>query len=110
LFILKAIGTFISVSGLTFTFFQFWAKRREEKDSAFRASITNEMKNERALSRQEILDERAAREKETRRLESRMEKLEDIMTRIGGIEGEMRGMRGTLQKIQDWFINGGRVG
>jgi hypothetical protein len=108
-FVLTAVGTFISVSGLTFTIFQFWAKRRDEKDSAFRASIAKELEAERMLSRQEITDERAGRKEGVKHLELRIEKLEKIVTeslvsRMGNIEGELKGMRATLQKIQDWFI------
>ena len=46
-FVLTAIGTFISVSGLFFAVFQFWIKKREEKDAAFRNSVREELKTER---------------------------------------------------------------
>lgn len=114
-FVLTAVGTFISVSGLTFTIFQFWAKRRDEKDSAFRASVAKELEAERNVSRQEITGERASRKDDMLRLERRIEKLESIVTeglldRLSKVEGEMRGIRNILDSIQDWFIHNTKKG
>ena len=108
-FVLTAIGTFVSVSALTFTVFQFWAKRRDEKDSAFRSSILKQLDSERALSRQEITDERASRKEDMGRIEERIDKLEqaimgDLQRRLSSIEGELKSMRGTLRIIEDWFV------
>jgi hypothetical protein len=108
-FVLTAIGTFISVSGLTFAVFQFWAKRRDEKDSAFRSSVMKQLDSERALSRQEITDEKANRKEDVCRIEERIDKLEqaimgDLQRRLSSIEGELKAMRGTLRIIEDWFV------
>jgi hypothetical protein len=89
-FILTAIGTFISVSGLFFAVFQFWVKKREEKDVAFQSSVRNELESERRQSRDEIQQERQERK--------------DSIERLGNIEGELRGMRELLKSIQHWFI------
>jgi hypothetical protein len=108
-FILTAIGTFVSVSALTFTLFQFWVKRREEKDAAFRTSVRKEMESERKLSHDEIQKERSSRKEDMQHLENRIERLEKILTddligRISKVEGELKGMRATLEAIQRWFI------
>ena len=108
-FILTAIGTFVSVSALSFTVFQSWAKRRDEKDNAFRSSIMEQLDSERVLSRQEISDEKASRKEDVRRIEERIDKLEqaimgDLQRRLSSIEGELKSMRGTLRIIEDWFV------
>jgi hypothetical protein len=108
-FILTAIGTFVSVSALTFTVFQFWAKRRDEKDSAFKASIMKQLDSERNLSRQEITDERTSRKEDMCRIEERIDKLEqvimgDLQRRLSSIEGQLKSMCGTLRIIEDWFV------
>lgn len=114
-FVLTAIGTFVSVSALSFTVFQFWAKRRDEKDAAFRKAVQDNIESERVLSRQEITDERASRKDDVRRLEGRVEKLESIVTeglidRLSKLEGEMKGIRNILDSIQSWFINNTKKG
>jgi hypothetical protein len=109
-FILTAIGTFISVSGLTFAVFQFWAKRRDEKDSAFKDSVRVDIETERKLSLAEIHQERAERKEAVERLSKKIDSLEanimqNLQNRIGNIEGELRGMREILKAIQGWFID-----
>jgi 5-bromo-4-chloroindolyl phosphate hydrolysis protein len=108
-FILTAIGTFISVSGLFFAVFQFWVKKREEKDAAFQASVRKEMATERKLSQDEIRTERNSRKDDLQHLEDRIARLEKILTddligRISKVEGELKGMRVTLESINRWFI------
>jgi hypothetical protein len=108
-FVLTAIGTFISVSGLGFAVLQFWIKKREEKDAAFQASVRKELAGERGLSRDEIQSERASRKEDMQRLEDRIGRLEKILTddligRISKVEGELKGLRITLEAIQRWFI------
>jgi molybdopterin converting factor small subunit len=109
-FVLTAIGTFISVSGLFFAVFQFWVKKREEKDAAFQSSVRKELEDERRQSRDEILEERQERKDSVERLGRKIDELEHsimdgVLTRIGGIEGELKGMRVLLQTIQRWFID-----
>jgi uncharacterized protein YlxW (UPF0749 family) len=108
-FILTAIGTFISVSGLFFAVFQFWVKKREEKDAAFQSSVRNELDSERRQSQDEIQQERQERKDSIERLGNKIDELEHsimegVLTRIGNIEGELRGMRELLKSIQHWFI------
>jgi hypothetical protein len=108
-FILSTIGVFISVAGLMFAMFQFWSKKREEKDNAFQAAIRKGIESERLLSRDEIMLERNERKESVERLGKRLELLEhnimdSLQQRIGNIEGELKGVRGTLGKIEEWFI------
>ena len=109
-FVLTAVGTFISVSGLFFAVFQFWIKKREEKDDAFRNSVREELKTEREQSVSEIQQERDERKDAVERLSRKVDTLEteimrNLQNRIGGIEGELKGMREILKAIQNWFIN-----
>ena len=109
-FILTAVGTFISVSGLFFAVFQFWIKKREEKDAAFQLAIQKEMELERKLSRDEIKNERTSRKEDLQHLENRIARLEKVLTddligRIAKVEGELKGVRVTLDAIQRWFID-----
>ena len=109
-FVLTAIGTFISVSGLSFAVFQYWAKKREEKDAAFRAALSKDMETERCLSREEIQGERIERKEAIERLSKKIDGLEraimeNLQQRMGTIEGELKGIRGTLGKIESWFIS-----
>jgi hypothetical protein len=108
-FVLTAIGTFISVSVLSFAVFQYWAKRREEQDALFRKSVHEDMETERKISREEINDERMERKEAIERLSKKIASLERTITnklqhRMGAIEEELRGIRGTLGKIESWFI------
>jgi len=109
-FILTTIGTFISVSGLFFAIFQYWVKKREEKDTAFRASVRADMESECRQSIEEIQRERNERNDDLKDLEKRIERLEVLLTgeligKISKLEGEMKGMRITLEAIQNWFIS-----
>lgn len=114
-FVLTAIGTFISVSGLVFALLQFWIKKREEKYAAFQAAVYKQMDNERKLSRDEIQNERNSRKEDLHHLANRIERLEKILTddligRISKVEGELKGMRVTLEAIQRWFIDNSPTG
>jgi len=87
-FILTAVGTFLSVFALSFTVFQYWRKRQDEKFSGFRDETNT------AISR----------------LEKRIEFLEHSVVhgfenRLSVIEGELKGIKPILQAIQNWFIN-----
>jgi hypothetical protein len=104
-FVLTAIGTFISVSGLTFAVFQFWAKRRDEKDRAFKDSVREDIDAE----RKQLHLERGERKEAVDRLSKKVDLLETsimqaLQNRIGNIEGELKGMREILKAIQNWFI------
>jgi hypothetical protein len=108
-FVLTAIGTFVSVSALTFTFFQFWLKRRDEKDNAFRNAIRKELEDEIEINRKNYVYEQSERKEADAHILKRVELLErDLMhnfqQRMGNIEGELKGLRNTLGKIEEWFI------
>ena len=108
-FILTAVGTFLSVFGLSFTIFQYWRKKQDEKFNVLKDSLKGEMQGE-----------RDARKESLERLGKRIENLEnnitqDIQRRMSTIEGELKGMRNILEKIQGWFVDntptgGGRHG
>jgi septation ring formation regulator EzrA len=98
-FILAAIGTFISVSGLSFAIFQYWKKKQEEKFASLQNSVEGLVK-----------DETQARSNALNRLDKRIEFLERSVlqgfeNRLSVIEGELRGIKPILQSIQNWFIN-----
>jgi len=97
-FILTAIGTFISVLVLSFSVFQYWKKKQDEKFDAFEKAI-----------REEVKEEAVVREKSIESLIKRMERLEnnvlqDFQRRMSNIEGELKGIKPILQAIQNWFI------
>jgi len=94
-----AVGTFLSVFSLSFGIFQYWRKKQDEKFELFRSSI-NEMVQSEEKSRKEV---DARHEKQLGNLESMMSLR--FENRLSTIEGELKGMRGTLEKIQQWFIN-----
>jgi hypothetical protein len=98
-FILTAVGTFLSVFGLSFTVFQYWRKRQDEKFDLLKKSMEAAVQKE-ADSRKESLA----------RLGGRIEALENTMSqrfesRLSVIEGELKGFKPILQSIQNWFIN-----
>jgi hypothetical protein len=87
-FVLTAIGTFLSVFGLSFTVFQYWRKRQDEKFLGFKDETNTSIS----------------------RLEKRVEFLEHSIVhgfenRLSVIEGELKGIKPILQSIQNWFIN-----
>jgi hypothetical protein len=97
-FVLTAVGTFLSVFGLSFTVFQYWRKKQDEKFNVLKDSLKGEVQGE-----------RDARKESMERLGRRIENLEnnitqDIQRRMSTIEGELKGMRNVLDKIQEWFI------
>jgi hypothetical protein len=108
-FILTAAGTFLSVFALSFTVFQYWRKKQDEKFKLLKDSLKGEVQGE-----------RDARKESMERLGKRMENLEnsvmqDLQRRMSTIEGELKGMRNILEKIQGWFVDntpsgGGRRG
>jgi chaperonin cofactor prefoldin len=98
-FVLAAIGTFISVVGLSFAVFQYWKKKQEEKFDLLKKSIETTVQNE-TQTRSNALN----------RLDKRIEFLEQRVlqsfeNRLSIIEGELKGIKPILQSIQNWFIN-----
>jgi hypothetical protein len=107
-FVLTAIGTFLSVFALSFTVFQYWKKKQDEKFNVLKNTLKGEVQGE-----------RDARKESLERLGRRIENLEnnvmqDLQRRMSTIEGELKGMRNILEKIQGWFVDntptGGRHG
>jgi len=98
-FVLTAVGTFLSVFGLSFTVFQYWRKKQDEKFEILKKSLE--------ISLQKETD---SRKESVARIETRITALENIMSqrfenRLSVIEGELRGIKPILKSIQDWFIN-----
>jgi hypothetical protein len=97
-FILTAVGTFLSVFGLSFTVFQYWKKKQDEKFSGLKTSLEKSLEKE-----------SQTRGEDVSRLDKRMEFLERSVVhgfenRLSVIEGELRGIKPILQAIQNWFI------
>jgi DNA-binding FrmR family transcriptional regulator len=98
-FIFTAVGTFLSVFGLSFTVFQHWRKRQDEKFDLLKKSIESS-----------IQKETDSRKEASARIEGRISALEHTMSqrfenRLSVIEGELKGIKPILQSIQNWFIN-----
>jgi len=103
-FVLTAVGTFLSVLALSFTVFQYWKKKQEEKLAGLKNALENA-----------LLKESQIREDAVSRLDKRMEFLErsvvhGVENRLSVIEGELKGIKPILQAIQNWFINNTPVG
>jgi len=98
-FILTAVGTFLSVFGLSFTVFQHWRKRQDEKFDLLKKSLDASVQNE-----------TNNREKAVSHMEGRITAIEATLSqrfenRLSIIEGELKGIKPILQSIQNWFIN-----
>ena len=98
-FILAAVGTFISVLAFSFAVFQYWRKKQEERIDNFKKALGHSLDTER--------DER---KKEIERLSHKIEKLENMVfhnfeQRLSSIDGLLKAIKPTLDKIQEWFIN-----
>jgi hypothetical protein len=87
-FILTAVGTFLSVFGLSFTVFQYWKKKQDENFDTLKTETKDSIK--RMGSRIEVLEQNALR---------------NLENRLSLIEGELKGLKPILQSIQNWFIN-----
>ena len=97
--IIMAVGTFLSVLSLSFAVFQYWRKQQDKKFELLKESIRDMVQRE----------ERGRKDADAL-YEKRLANLERIMSqrfenRLSTIEGELKGMRGTLDKIQQWFID-----
>jgi poly(A) polymerase Pap1 len=103
-FVLTAVGTFLSVLGLSFSVFQHWKKKQEEKLEAMKDSLTKK-----------IQDETDGRREAELRLRDRVDKMDDYITteferRMGRIEGKLDGIAQIVGKVQDWFMSSPRRG
>jgi hypothetical protein len=87
-FILTAVGTFLSVFGLSFTVFQYWKKKQDEKFDTLKSETKKSI--ERMGSRIEVLEQQVLR---------------NLESRLSLIEGELKGIKPILQSIQNWFIH-----
>jgi hypothetical protein len=98
-FVLAAIGTFLSVAALSFTVFQYWRKKQDEKFELLKKSLETSVQEESNCRKEAIsrIDERLYTLESTTFLK--------VENRLGGIEGELRIIKSTLQAIQGWFIN-----
>jgi len=102
-FVLMAVGTFLSVTSLSFAAFKHWRRRQDERFDALRAAMEKAAEEESADRRDSFAH-----------LRGRIEAIEagkaawgrEFEGRLGRIEGELKGIRGTLDKIQQWFIDG----
>lgn len=102
-FVLTAVGTFISVISLSFAVFQYWRKRQDEKFELLNKSVIGKIEDEERIRKEAD----AKHDDRLRDLEITM--VQRFETRLSGMEGELKGIRNTLQKITDWFIsNAGR--
>ena len=98
-FVLTAVGTFLSVSALSFSVFQYWKKKQEDKFNALKTE-----------TKEGLQRESEARQKDINKMEKRIENLENtlvqsVQQRMSSIEGELKGIKPILQSIQNWFIN-----
>ena len=97
-FVLIAVGTFISVTGLFWSIWTYWKKKQEGNDKQFQKSV-----------KESIDMEQTARLREHEKLEKRVDYLEgqvinEMQRRMSNIEGELKGFKPILQSIQNWFI------
>jgi len=98
-FVLYSVGSFVSVFTLSFSIFQYWKKKQEDKYNAFKTD-----------TRESLQRESEARQKDINKMEKRIENLENtlvqsVQQRMSSIEGELKGIKPILQSIQNWFIN-----
>jgi archaellum component FlaC len=105
-FIFAAVGTFLSVFGLSFSVFQYWKKKQEEKFAGLKNSVEDSVQSVKSS----VQGEAQARIDALERLDKRIEFLERSVVhgfenRLSVIEGELRGIKPILQSIQNWFIN-----
>jgi len=100
-FVMIALGTFLSVLSLSFTVFRYWRKKQDEKFDAFKLALEKTVAEE-GENRRDAL---ASLRDRVKSLESwRILQGKEVEGRLGRIEGELKGIRGTLDRIQQWFI------
>ena len=98
-FVFTAIGTFLSVFALSFSIWQYWRKKQEERFANLKSD-----------TKESLQRESEAHQKDINKLEKRIENLENtlvqsVQQRMSSIEGELKGIKPILQAIQNWFIN-----
>lgn len=103
-FILTAVGTFLSVFGLSFTVFQHWRKRQDEKFDLLKKSTDANIQKETDNRKEAVAH-----------IERRITVIENTMfqrfeNRLSVIEGELKGIKSTLLSIQNWFFNNTSAG
>ncbi len=98
-FVLTALGTFLTVLSLSFAVFQYWKKKQDEKFETLKASIKNEVRQE----RDDRKDAQERLEKRVHRLEENV--MQEIQRRMSSLEGEFKGVQNVLKSIHEWFIN-----
>ena len=106
-FIMVAVGTFVSVISLAAAVFKHWRKKQDEQFELFRESMDKMVREERENRRDSFVHLRDRIEA----LESGKRSLgKEFEGRLSRIEGELKGIRTTMDKIQQWFIDnaGGR--
>jgi hypothetical protein len=86
-FIFLAVGTFLSVFGLSFSVFQYWKKKQDEKFEHLETETKESIK--RMGQRIELLEQQVLR---------------NLENRLSLIEGELKGLKPILTSIQNWFI------
>jgi hypothetical protein len=99
-FVFSALGSFVGVMGLSFTILNMWMKKRQEEIAAERK--LNEDARKTLNSR--IDNERLERKEDVGRIEERLDKLDNIISRLANIEGELGAMQRSLRMIEQWFI------
>lgn len=111
---IEVISVFIAFSGLMLGIMGVLRKSQDRKMAAIKAAIddglagiTKELAHESDDRRAEIERERKARADAMSAVNGRIDRVEDTQGEIAEIKGELRAMRTTLDKIQEWFINGG---
>ena len=125
-FIFTAIGTFITVFGLSFSIFQHWRKRQDEKFERLKKSqddkldLCKKAQDDKFELLKKSLENSIQKETEQRkesvaRIEKRVNFLENTAfqrfeSRLSSMEGELRGMKSILLSMQNWFIENTRPG
>ena len=101
-FVIMAVGTFVSVASLAAAAFSHWRKKQDQQFEVFRQAM-NEMVNEERENRREAC---AHLRERLDALESRKSSSgKEVEGRLGRIEGELKGIRTMMDKIQQWFID-----
>jgi hypothetical protein len=98
-FVLTAVGTFISVVALSFTVFQYWRRKQDEKFDLFKKAVTDMVREE----KQNRKDSDTEHDKRLRDLENTM--AQRFESRLSVMEGELKGIKSIFHSIENWFIS-----
>ena len=101
-FVMVAAGTFVSVISFAAAAFSHWRKKQDRQFEVFREAMNEMMNKERENRRDSFVH-----------LRDRIDALEskkssagkEVEGRLSRIEGELKGIRTTMDKIQQWFID-----